>query len=116
MAAHNATVALVGGGVRELYRQRPKVLVEQGEILALFGGVMPCGEAQIRGGGWNNSIPLSERLGECTTNRPPKNPTAVSESVGKRSQIVSDRGQDNCWTSVVPLATAASRNTERGEK
>jgi hypothetical protein len=112
VAAHNATVMLSGGGQRELYRQRPKVLVnERGDIEALFGGVMPCGEAEIRGPGTiSGGPPVSKRLGECTSNRPPKNPR-TDESLGAgRAAIVSDPGQDNCWTSVVPLATGADRS------
>eukprot|EP01047_Picozoa_sp_COSAG01_P020696 COSAG01_NODE_1183_length_11346_cov_263.800302_4_plen_204_part_00 len=125
VAAHNASVALKGGGHRELYRQRPKVLVDRGEIVALFGGVMPCGEARIRGGAWHNGRPTSERLAECTSDHPPKNPTGVLPRGGEQRgmgrnngdlrdtepKITSDRGQDNCWTSVVPLATRADRDT-----
>jgi hypothetical protein len=128
------------------------VLVDdRGEIQALFGGVMPCGESQIRGGSWNSSHPpASHRLGECTTDHPPKNPTTTtatqpqqqqrrrrrrrqqqqqrddkglsedqddktgSKPAAVRSRIVSAPGQDNCWTSVVPLATAASRRADSG--
>ena len=118
VAAHNATVELSGGGTRELYRQRPKVQVDKrGDVHALFGGVMPCGEAQIRGPGTAGPAdpPASRRLGECTSDRPPPNPTAEGRAgsvEGKRSRIVSSRGQDNCWTGVVPLATDASRHGE----
>jgi hypothetical protein len=100
VAAHNASVALAGGGERQLYRQRPKVLVEGGKIIALFGGVMPCGEAVIRPGA------RSAELGHCTTDRPPPNPHRRRLS---GTGITGPSGCDNSWTSVVPLATAASR-------
>jgi hypothetical protein len=104
VAAHNASVALTGGGERHLYRQRPKVLVEDdGKIIALFGGVMPCGERVIR------PQARSGELEHCTSEHPPPNP---HRRLGG-TEIMGPVGRDNSWTSVVPLATAASRRHDR---
>lgn len=97
IAAHNATVALRGGGQRELFRQRPKVLVtERGDITYLFGGVMPCGERDVRRPAKGDAA----RTAHCTSARPPPNP---HRRVGAGVGIDTYRNIDNSWTSVVPL-------------
>ena len=102
VAAANATVVFDNGRRFDGFRQRPKVVLSQhGDLLALYHGVMVCGEAQYPGyPGDGHCIPQAV---------PPEPAGHVRSASGVGGvDITAPPNEDYSWTVVVPLATDTS--------